>query len=474
MDTIDTSNTIADSDEVVDYTTEADVPHHIRISNGISLRELNSGEGIVFSPDIDEVSREEESRKYYDNYTDHVHQLLQESRPFGGEDIVDEDEFLNDFETLRQHMTQVTTDGGVMKRILQEGLRLAGSVPEDGVVKVHYSMYLEAQDEPFDSSLLRGKPEKYYIGGSGQLIAGMEMGIKTMLKGEKSQFLIDPSYAFGMLGCLPRIPGNAKILATVELLDFIEDGRGETILAVSAEERGKKFSFDEVLKAASVEHKSGISAVKNIEYKLAARHNERGIKLLQELTLANDVEQEKMQKLLIRLLLNAAFCYIKLNTPKKACTVCKEALLIEDNVKALFRFGKAKRMLEDYETARSLLIKAQRKKPNDPDIADELRSLEDKLVRDRAVEELVCKNMFGNIKSKRKEKTEEGVYKLFYDELTEFKEEDPEDAEFTLSLKDLSFVQVKAFKQAASDLQLKIQLDDQKGTLSVGKKSTTR
>merc|ERR1719323_2937662 len=57
--------------------------------------------------------------------------------------------------------------------------------------------------------------------------------------------------------------------------------------------------------------------------------------------------------------------------------------------------------------------------------------------------------MFGNIKSKRKEKTEEGVYKLFYDEVTEF-------------------------KQAASDLQLKIQLDDQKGTLSVGKKSTTR
>merc|ERR1719208_374309 len=109
-------------------------------------------------------------------------------------------------------------------------------------------------------------------------------------------------------------------------------------------------------------------------------------------------------------------------------------------------------MLEDYETARSLLIKAQRKKPNDPDIADELRSLEDKLVQERAVEELVCKNMFGNIKSKRKEKTEEGVYKLFYDELTEFKEEDP-DAEFTLSLKDLSFVQVKAFKQAASDLQ---------------------
>ena len=107
--------------------------------------------------------------------------------------------------------------------------------------------------------------------------------------------------------------------------------------------------------------------------------------------------------LLLKLLLNAAHCYIKLQWPRKACTACKEALQIEENTKALYRFGKAKRMLEDLEAARSLLIKAQRKAPHDMSISDELRSLEDQVVKEREKEKLLCTNMFGKMKSKRKE-----------------------------------------------------------------------
>ena len=440
---------------------------NIRITNGINLKDLNCGSEVVFSPEIETKHTEEYKRNYFEGYSEHLEQMLADSKPL--QDDLDEDGFLNDFDSFRKHSLRVTEDGGVMKRLLKAGVVSQGSVPDNGVVKIHYSMHLEGQDEPYDSSILRGKPEKYSIGAEGQLLPGMELGIKTMKKNEKAQFLINPNYAFGRFGCPPRIPANAQILATVELLDFVEDGKADAILSVEAEERGRKFSFDEILKAAKIEHKCGVSAVRNLEYRLAVKHNERGIKLLQDTSLANEEEQNKCNSLLNKLLLNAAFCYIKVNWPKKACLVCKDALQIEESAKALYRFGKAKRMLEDFEAARSLLIKAQRKRPNDPDIADELRSLEDQLIKDNAAEELLCKNMFGNIKSKRKEKIEQHIYDTFFEDFKEFSQEAAVGDNFSLSLADLTLQQVKAFKQAAEDLHLKVVADENKGTLTVAK-----
>ena len=54
-----------------------------------------------------------------------------------------------------------------------------------------------------------------------QLVPGMEIALKSMKKRERSHFLIDPSYAYGAMGCPPRIPGGAHIMAEIELLDFV-------------------------------------------------------------------------------------------------------------------------------------------------------------------------------------------------------------------------------------------------------------
>ena len=60
-----------------------------------------------------------------------------------------------------------------------------------------------------------------------------------MRKGEKAQFLIDYPYAYGELGCPPRVPGKALILATVELLDFIEEFRAVSLSAKAAQRIGR-------------------------------------------------------------------------------------------------------------------------------------------------------------------------------------------------------------------------------------------
>ena len=453
-----------DEEDVVDYTNvgygEEDDLTSIRISNGIRLKDLNS-DGIVFSPELEEYPNSDEtSRNYFSNHSAELENLLSSNKHFNTLDE-DHEEYLNDFDAVRNYMTKISEDSGVLKRVTKEGLQTGGSVPGNGIIKIHYSLYLEGQDEPFDSSILRGKPEKYKL-TDGSLISGLVIGIQTMKKHEKAQFLIDFQYAYGMYGCPPRIPGAAQILANVELIDFVEEGQAEAMLSVSTDDREKQFSFDDIEKAASTEHKNGNNAVRNCEWRIAVRHYERGIRLLQETNLANVDQEQRCQKILLKLLLNAAHCYLKLQRPKKACIVCKDALNIEENnTKALFRFGKAKRMLEDYEGARALMIKAQRRAPQDMSIAEELSSLEDQLLNDRAKEELLCKNMFGNIKSERKERIEQELYQTIYSELEQFKQQD-EDS-MSLGRDQMSLQQIKAIKLAASELELKVEVDESRG-----------
>ena len=51
-------------------------------------------------------------------------------------------------------------------------------------------------------------------------------------------------------------------------------------------------------------------------------------------------------------------------------------------------------MLEDYDSVKELLIKAQRRAPKDMPIAEKLRSLEDNLVRERNNEKALYMSMF--------------------------------------------------------------------------------
>ena len=44
---------------------------------------------------------------------------------------------------------------------------------------------------------------------TGECIAGWDVAVSTMRKGELSRYLISPVYAYGELGCPPRIPPNS-------------------------------------------------------------------------------------------------------------------------------------------------------------------------------------------------------------------------------------------------------------------------
>ena len=111
----------------------------------------------------------------------------------------------------------LTKNSGVIKRIYRFGEEEI--IPEKGQeVTVNYEGRLE-DGSIFDRSIDRGEPLKFYI-GTGQVIRGWDIGISTMKLGEKADLIIKPEYAYGKIGAPPKIPGDATLIFTVEVIQI--------------------------------------------------------------------------------------------------------------------------------------------------------------------------------------------------------------------------------------------------------------
>lgn len=64
-------------------------------------------------------------------------------------------------------------------------------------------------------------------------LAGLELGLLTMQKGEFSRFLFQPRYAYGDMGCPPLIPAAAVVLYEVHILDIFNSGQVDEFVALS-------------------------------------------------------------------------------------------------------------------------------------------------------------------------------------------------------------------------------------------------
>lgn len=91
-------------------------------------------------------------------------------------------------------------------------------------VKVHYTGWLYDPSKPdghgskFDSSLDRGDPFMFFLGG-GQVIRGWDEGVAGMKIGGKRTLIIPSHMGYGSRGAGGVIPPYATLIFDVELLE---------------------------------------------------------------------------------------------------------------------------------------------------------------------------------------------------------------------------------------------------------------
>ena len=75
----------------------------------------------------------------------------------------------------------------------------------------HYVASQQGEKEPFDVTFLRDdRPQKAVL--NDEFFPGFKLAIASMKEKEQAEFLISPNYAFGELGCPPRIASKATCM----------------------------------------------------------------------------------------------------------------------------------------------------------------------------------------------------------------------------------------------------------------------
>ena len=110
-------------------------------------------------------------------------------------------------------------------------------------------------------------------------------------------------------------------------------------------------------------------------------------------------------------------------------------------------------MLEDFKSARELLVKAQRGAPQDPSINAELRKLEEQMARRKKEETLMYQNMFGQAAETKKENVDDNFIEMIYDELMMFSKQ--EETSMPLSGK-FNATELKCIKSTAANLDMEV------------------
>lgn len=385
--------------ETKEFLTHEIMGPPIQLTEALNIRDLSSESGTLFEV-ASESSEDHRPQQQRANFFDDI-SLISSLSLSGG--MYDEDESkLSDagdeepFERLACRMVDISGDGGVLKMEVNAGVGEA--IPDRASVTFHYNAFLEHSDEPFDSTLLRGRPERKLL-DDGELLPGLNLAIKTMRCGETSRFLIWPQYAFGKTGCPPRIPGGEVLLYEVQLVSAVDRAAADSFEDLEGE-RQNIVSFKEKLEAARAHHRQGNHHHSEGNLQGAKNSYHRGAWIMEDCALQDREEELQRGNILVILRSNLAQVYLELKEPARACTQCRMGLSVTGEhsqaiiAKLNFRLGKAKGLLNDFSAAKHFLLRAQRLKPGWDEITDELEAVIKREEKWAARERFMYQRMF--------------------------------------------------------------------------------
>eukprot|EP00347_Sterkiella_histriomuscorum_P016903 403351409 len=253
----------------------------------------------------------------------------------------------------------LTSDSGVIKKILRFGSESDPTPEKNQEVTVNYEGRLE-DGSIFDTSRDRGEALKFII-GSGQVIKGWDIGIISMKLGEKAELHIKPEYAYGRIGAPPKIPGDATLIFTVEVIQI--NDRKPTRWMMSDPELIKvalRFKDDGNLKFKAQKFKEAEGL-----YRDALAHLD---------TVKND--NKELRDLKKTILLNLSVVTNNTGDYKETLINCTKALDLDEKAgKAYFLRAQANLKLHQYDEAIVDIKEAIKITPSDKKLRDEFETI---------------------------------------------------------------------------------------------------
>jgi len=276
-------------------------------------------------------------------------------------------------DAIREEVLRTVGDSSekLVKRVIREG---SGETPSTGEeVYLHYEGYYAEDGGVFDSSRLREK-EFTFVVGQGEVITGLDMGVMSMKAGEKAELILPPSFAFGKLGCPPRIPAGAILKYEVELFRFAQPMTEE----IRTGSNSTPLSVEATLEYAVTCKCEGNTLVSSKSFRKATKSYNRGINYLSRLnsTTLTEAQEAQLCETKIPLYSNLALCHLRLNDWPRAKASCEMVLQMDsDHAKALCRLGEALIQLKDWNTAQQVLNKVYQQDETDKQVRKLLRQV---------------------------------------------------------------------------------------------------
>ncbi|KAL5719768.1 Peptidyl-prolyl cis-trans isomerase fkbp42 [Ranunculus cassubicifolius] len=264
----------------------------------------------------------------------------------------------------------------VTKRIIKQG---RGEKPSKySTCFLHYRGWTESTQHKFEDTWQEQRPIEMILGKEKKEMGGLAIGVSSMKAGECALINVGWELGYGKEGnfSFPNVPPQADIVYEVELIGFDETKEGKARGDMTVEER---------IGAADRRKMDGNVLFKEEKLEEAMQQYEMAIAYMGDDFMFQLMGKYRDMALAVKnpCHLNIAACMIKLERYNEAIGQCSIVLgEDENNVKALFRRGKAKAVLGQTDAAREDFLKARKYAPADKAIVKELRLLDE---HDKAV-----------------------------------------------------------------------------------------
>lgn len=222
-------------------------------------------------------------------------------------------------------------------------------------------------------------------------MTGLGIGVASMKAGERALLRVSWELGYGKEGSFsfPNVPPMADLVYEVELIGFDETKDGKARSDMTVEER---------IGAADRRKMDGNALFQENKLEEAMQQYEMAIAYMGDDFMFQLFGKYRDMALAVKnpCHLNTAACLIKLNRYEEAIGQCSIVLSEdENNLKALFRRGKARAALGQTDAAREDFLKARKHAPEDKAIARELKLLaeHDKAIYQKQKE--IYKGIFG-------------------------------------------------------------------------------